>query len=169
MGHFVEAGGDGCADEAGGCVPGDRPNAGMGSGNCLYEVLMSVRIPEIREATHPISSAIANCHIDFFKMTYSLVAVVTNAIRDGRRVVGYGFNSNGRYGQGGLVRKRFAPRVLEAGPASLLDESGSNPDSDGIWATRGSLRGRATLRIANGSQAFLDSRRKQRRCQKVLT
>jgi hypothetical protein len=87
-------------------------------------------------------------------MTYSLVAVVTNAIRDGRRVVGYGFNSNGRYGQGGLVRKRFAPRVLEAGPASLLDESGSNPDSDGIWATRGSLRGRATLRIANGSQAI---------------
>jgi D(-)-tartrate dehydratase len=96
---------------------------------------MSVRILEIREATHPISSAIANAYIDFSKMTCSLVAVVTDAIRDGRRVVGYGFNSNGRYGQGGLVRERFAPRVLEADPASLLDESGTNLDPDRIWAT----------------------------------
>lgn len=52
-------------------------------------------------------------------MTTSLVAVVTDAVRDGRRVVGYGFNSNGRYGQGGLIRERFAPRLLEADPASL--------------------------------------------------
>ena len=42
-------------------------------------------------------------------MTASLVAVVTDVVRDGRRVVGYGFNSNGRYGQGGLIRERFAP------------------------------------------------------------
>jgi L-alanine-DL-glutamate epimerase-like enolase superfamily enzyme len=96
---------------------------------------MSVRILEIREVTHPISSAIANAYIDFSKMTSSLVAVVTDAIRDGRRVVGYGFNSNGRYGQGGLVRERFAPRVLEADPASLLDDSGTNLDPDRIWAT----------------------------------
>jgi D(-)-tartrate dehydratase len=96
---------------------------------------MSVRILEIREVTHPISSAIANAYIDFSKMTSSLVAVVTDAIRDGRRVVGYGFNSNGRYGQGGLVRERFAPRVLEADPASLLDESDHNLDPDRIWAT----------------------------------
>ncbi len=130
---------------------------------------MSVRVLEIREATHPISSAIANAYIDFSKMTSSLVAVVTDAIRDGRRVVGYGFNSNGRYGQGGLVRERFAPRVLEADPASLLDESGSKLDSDRIWATRRAIAagGRATLRF--GKQNFLDSRRIKRRCQGILT
>lgn len=71
------------------------------------ELLMSVRTLEIREATHPISSAIANAYIDFSKMTCSLVATDTDAIRDGRWVVGYGFNSDGRYAQGGLVRERF--------------------------------------------------------------
>ena len=60
-------------------------------------------------------------------MTTSLVAVVTDVVRDGRRVVGYGFNSNGRYGQGGLIRERFRDRILEAAPESLLDESGDQP------------------------------------------
>ncbi len=81
---------------------------------------MSVRIVDVREVTKPIASPIRNAYIDFSKMTTSLVAVVTDAVRDGRRVVGYGFNSNGRYGQGGLIRERFAGRILEAEPASLL-------------------------------------------------
>ena len=89
---------------------------------------MSVRILEVREKTHPISSPIRNAYIDFSKMTTSLVAVVTDVMRDGKRVVGYGFNSNGRYGQGGLIRERFAPRILEAEPKSLLDETGGNLD-----------------------------------------
>ena len=71
---------------------------------------MSVRIVDVREITKPISSPIRNAYIDFTKMTTSLVAVVTDVVRDGKRVVGYGFNSNGRYGQGGLIRERFAPR-----------------------------------------------------------
>ena len=62
--------------------------------------------------TKPIASPIRNAYIDFTKMTTSLVAVVTDVVRDGRPVVGYGFNSNGRYGQGGLIRERFAPRLL---------------------------------------------------------
>nr|WP_272886669.1 hypothetical protein [Phenylobacterium aquaticum] len=66
-------------------------------------------------------------------MTASLVAVVTNVVRDGRRVVGYGFNSNGRYGQGGLIRERFADRIREADPASLLDDTGENLDPHRIW------------------------------------
>ena len=57
------------------------------------------------------------------------------SMRDGRRVVGYGFNSNGRYGQGGLIRERFAPRMLEAPPESLLNDAGDNLDPDRIWAT----------------------------------
>src|SRR5260370_41995794 len=95
---------------------------------------MSVRIVDVREITKPIASSIRNAYIDFSKMTTSLVAVVTDAVRDGRRVVGYGFNSNGRYGQGGLIRERFAPRVLEADPKSLLNDSGDNFDPDRIWA-----------------------------------
>jgi hypothetical protein len=70
---------------------------------------MSVRIIDVREVTKPIASPIRNAYIDFSKMTSSLVAVVTNIERNGRRVIGYGFNSNGRYGQGGLIRERFAP------------------------------------------------------------
>jgi L-alanine-DL-glutamate epimerase-like enolase superfamily enzyme len=96
---------------------------------------MSIRIVDIREATKPISSAIRNAYIDFSRMTVSLVAVVTDAMRDGRRVVGYGFNSNGRYGQGGLIRERFAPRLLEAEPASLLNDHGDNLDPDRVWRT----------------------------------
>ncbi|MGA8315253.1 MAG: mandelate racemase, partial [Bradyrhizobium sp.] len=95
---------------------------------------MSVRIVEVREITKPISSPIRNAYIDFSKMTTSLVAVVTDAVRDGKRVVGYGFNSNGRYGQGGLIRERFANRILEAKPASLLDDAGTNLDPHRVWA-----------------------------------
>src|SRR5436305_3694512 len=95
---------------------------------------MSIRIVDVREVTKPIASPIRNAYIDFSKMTTSLVAVVTDAVRDGRRVVGYGFNSNGRYGQGGLIRERFAPRILEAEPKALVDDSGENLDPDRVWA-----------------------------------
>jgi L-alanine-DL-glutamate epimerase-like enolase superfamily enzyme len=94
-----------------------------------------MRIVEIREATKPIASSIRNAYIDFSKMTTSLVAVVTDVVRDGRRVVGYGFNSNGRYGQGGLIRERFAPRLLEAEPKALLNDAGDALDPDRVWQT----------------------------------
>jgi L-alanine-DL-glutamate epimerase-like enolase superfamily enzyme len=93
-----------------------------------------MRVVDLREVTLPISSPIANAYIDFSRMTCSLVAVVTDVVRDGRPVIGYGFNSNGRYGQGGLIRERFAPRLLEADPASLLNDAGDNLDPDRIWA-----------------------------------
>lgn len=94
-----------------------------------------MRIVDIREVTKPIASPIRNAYIDFSRMTTSLVAVVTDVVRDGRRVVGYGFNSNGRYGQGGLIRERFRDRILQADPASLLSDDGSNLDAHRIWAT----------------------------------
>lgn len=93
-----------------------------------------MKIVDIREVTKPISSPIRNAYIDFSKMTASLVAVVTDVVRDGRRVVGYGFNSNGRYGQGGLIRERFRDRILDADPASLLNDEGSNLDAHRVWA-----------------------------------
>jgi L-alanine-DL-glutamate epimerase-like enolase superfamily enzyme len=91
-------------------------------------------ITAVREKTVAISSQIANAYIDFSQMTCSVVAVVTDVIRDGRRVVGYGFNSNGRYGQGSLIRERFAPRILRADPKSLIDEEHGNLDPSKIWA-----------------------------------
>jgi len=92
-----------------------------------------MRILDVREITQPIASPIRNAYIDFSKMTTSLVAVVTDQTCDGRRVVGYGFNSNGRYGQGGLIRERFAPRLLDAAPDSLLDDAGTL-DPHRAWA-----------------------------------
>jgi len=92
-----------------------------------------MRIVEIRETTASIASPIANAYIDFSKMTCSVVAVITDVIRDGKPVVGYGFNSNGRYGAGGLLRERFLPRLAEAKPDSLLDDSQDNLDPFKIW------------------------------------
>ena len=94
-----------------------------------------MRIVDLRERTVPIASAIANAYIDFSKMTLSLVAVVTDVMREGKPVVGYGFNSNGRYGQGALIRERFRPRLMEADPASLVNDAGDNLDPHKIWAT----------------------------------
>src|ERR1700688_3753589 len=94
-----------------------------------------MRITDLREVTAPIASPIANAYIDFSKMTCSLVAVVTDIIRDGRTVIGYGFNSNGRYGQGGLIRGRFAPRLLVGAPEGLLNDAGDTLDPDRIWNT----------------------------------
>ena len=93
-----------------------------------------MKIVDIRERTFPISSPIRNAYIDFSRMTLSLVAVVTDVVRDGRPVVGYGFNSNGRYGQGAMMRERFIPRVLETDPSTLLDGAGDNLDPAAVWA-----------------------------------
>jgi L-alanine-DL-glutamate epimerase-like enolase superfamily enzyme len=93
-----------------------------------------MRILDICEVTKPISSPIRNAYIDFSKMNASLVAVVTDVVRDGKRIVGYGFNSNGRYSQGGLIRERFRDRILDAAPATLLDNSGLNLDAHKIWS-----------------------------------
>jgi len=93
-----------------------------------------MKIVNILESTRPIKSDIRNAYIDFSKMTLSLVAVVTDVVRDGKPVIGYGFNSNGRYGQGHLIRERFVPRVLAADPATLMMDDGSNIDPHKIWA-----------------------------------
>ena len=93
-----------------------------------------MRIVEIREKTVSIASAITNAYIDFSKMTCSVVALITDVVRDGKPVVGYGFNSNGRYGQGALMRERFFPRLMAADSRTLVDETGENLDPFRIWA-----------------------------------
>ena len=92
-----------------------------------------MRIVAIRETTIPIGSSIRNAYIDFSAMTASVVAVVTDVVREGEAVVGFGFNSNGRYAQGCLLRERIIPRVLSADPESLLTEDGGNFDPHRLW------------------------------------
>ena len=92
-----------------------------------------MRIVKIEEKTASIASEIRNAYIDFSKMTVSVLALHTDVIRDGRPVVGYGFNSNGRYAQGALLRERFIPRIMEADPKKLIRPEGDNLDPFAIW------------------------------------
>jgi L-alanine-DL-glutamate epimerase-like enolase superfamily enzyme len=64
-----------------------------------------------------------------------LVAVITDVVREGKPVVGYGFASVGRFAQGGLIRERFAPRLLGAAAGALADEEGANLDPFRAWAS----------------------------------
>jgi len=92
-----------------------------------------VRIVDIRETVVPIKSKIRNAYIDFSQMTVSVLALVTDVKRQGKPVVGFGFNSNGRYAPSGLLRDRFIPRLRAAEPGTLVDESGENLDPVRVW------------------------------------
>jgi L-alanine-DL-glutamate epimerase-like enolase superfamily enzyme len=92
-----------------------------------------MRITEIRDAVVPIASAIRNAYISFATMTVSAVVVVTDVVRDGKPVVGYGFNSNGRYAQQGILRDRIIPRLLAADPDGLHDDARENFDPHKAW------------------------------------
>src|SRR3954454_17922464 len=83
-----------------------------------------MRITSVHEGTLPISSSIRNAWINFGSMDCSILAVVTDVVRDGKPVVGYGFTSNGRYSAGEILRPRILPRLMEAEPPALLDEQG---------------------------------------------
>ena len=93
-----------------------------------------MRIVDIRETAIPLKSKLANSSFDFSEMTTSVVAVITDVIRDGKPVCGFAFNSTGRYACGAQMRARFIPRILAADPDSLLDASGDNLDPEKILA-----------------------------------
>ena len=93
-----------------------------------------MRITDIRETSIALNSTLKNSSIDFSEMTTSVVAVITDVKRDGKPVVGYAFNSTGRYACGAQMRARFIPRILKAEPASLLNEAGDNLDPEKILA-----------------------------------
>ncbi|MFB8277489.1 mandelate racemase/muconate lactonizing enzyme family protein [Nocardia colli] len=91
------------------------------------------RIVAIHEGVVPISSSMSNAFIDFSAMDCSIVAVVSDVIRDGAPVVGYGFNSNGRYSAGEILRRRIIPRLMQADPDELLTEDGAAIDPAVAW------------------------------------
>jgi D(-)-tartrate dehydratase len=83
-----------------------------------------MRITGITDIVVPISSSIRNAYIDFSTMTASVVAIYTDVVKDGKPVVGFGFNSNGRYAPQGLLRERFIPRLKAAKPDAIQDSRG---------------------------------------------
>jgi len=107
-----------------------------------------VRIVDVRETAVPIKSEIRNAYIDFSQMTVSVLALVTDVIREGKPVVGFGFNSNGRYAPSGLLHDRFIPRLRAAEPELLVDDSGENLDPVRVWDTV--MRNEMSLNIASG-------------------
>jgi len=92
-----------------------------------------VKIVSVHEGIVPISSSIRNAWIDFSSMDCSIVAVVSDVIRDGKPLVGYGFNSNGRYSAGEILRRRIIPRLLDAPADEILNEAGTNVDPTKAW------------------------------------
>jgi L-alanine-DL-glutamate epimerase-like enolase superfamily enzyme len=93
-----------------------------------------VRVVDIRETVVPIKSQIRNAFIDFSQMTVSVLALATDVVRDGKPVVGFGFNSNGRYAPSGLLRDRFIPRLKTADSQALLNDAGDNLDPARVWS-----------------------------------
>jgi L-alanine-DL-glutamate epimerase-like enolase superfamily enzyme len=93
-----------------------------------------MRIVDIRETAVPLNSTLANSSIDFSEMTTSVVAVITDVLRDGKPVTGFAFNSTGRYACGAQMRARFIPRVLKAPPESLLNDADDNFEPERILA-----------------------------------
>src|SRR5690348_3679730 len=113
-----------------------------------------MRIVDIRETAVPLKSDLKNSSFDFSEMTTSVVAVITDVMREGRPVAGFAFNSTGRYACGQSMRERFIPRILRADPASLCDERGDNLDPAKILAamrTREKIGGDAERSIAIGT------------------
>lgn len=90
-----------------------------------------IRIVAVHEHTVPLSFAARSANIAFDGMTASAVALVTDAQKDGRSLVGLAFDTIGRYAHGGLLRERFIPRLLAADPAEYSD--GSSIDPEAIW------------------------------------
>ncbi len=93
-----------------------------------------MRIVDIRECAVPLKSEIRNSSFDFSEMTTSVVAVLTDVVREGRPVTGFSFNSTGRYACGAAMRARFIPRILAADPRALLDDANANFDPEKILA-----------------------------------
>ena len=112
-----------------------------------------MRITDIRETAIPLKSSLRNSSFDFSEMTTSVVAVITDVVRNGKPVCGFAFNSTGRYACGAAMRARFIPRVLAAAPDTLRD-AGGLPDPAKILAcmmTREKAGGHSERSIAIGT------------------
>lgn len=90
-----------------------------------------MKITEIRDTTVKLESRLRNAAFSFDEMTTSIVAVVSDVVRNGKPVVGYAFNSTGRYACSAQMRDRFIPRLLKAQGAGKvsIDPAAFDPDA----------------------------------------
>ncbi len=93
-----------------------------------------MRITSVKERSVPISRY-ADALIAPGELTTSIVALTTDVVRSGKPVVGYGFSSFGRYAQSGLIRERFAPRLLAGNDDGVANDERTNIDPDRAWRT----------------------------------
>jgi D(-)-tartrate dehydratase len=84
-----------------------------------------MKIVEIREMAVRMTGQIANAVVDFSRHDVSLVAIVSDVIRNGKPVTGIAFNSIGRFAQSGIIHRRLIPRIMAATPDSYTDCDGS--------------------------------------------
>ena len=66
-------------------------------------------------------------------MTASIVSIVTDQYIDGEQIIGFGFNSNGRYGQGSLMRERLFPRIYDLSEGDYQSDNLDNIDPFKLW------------------------------------
>ena len=83
-----------------------------------------MKIVSAHVGTIPISSSMRNAYIDFSKMDSTIIALVSDVIVGGKPLVGYGFNSNGRYNASAILEDRILPRLLDAPAEAILDDRG---------------------------------------------
>jgi len=81
-----------------------------------------MRIVDIRTRTVAISRY-ADLAIPSGGLDTTLVAAVASERGGGKPLIGFGFASIGRYAQTGLIRERFAPRLLAATEQELCGEA----------------------------------------------
>jgi len=92
-----------------------------------------MKILDIKSCDMNFSGNVRNSVIDFSQMTTSVVAVITDVVRDGKPVIGWGFNSAGRYGQSGVIDTRLASRIMQAKSSDLLNDEGTNFSPEKIF------------------------------------
>jgi D(-)-tartrate dehydratase len=91
-----------------------------------------MKIVDIRDCTIKLEANIANALVNFSDHTVSLVAIISDQVRDGKPIIGFGFNSIGRYGQSGILRERLIPRLIAAESERLLSDDGLSLDPAAI-------------------------------------
>ncbi len=93
-----------------------------------------MHIVEIRDLTVALEANVANAVVSFADHTVSLVAIISSERRNGKAVIGFGFNSIGRFGQSGILRERMIPRILSADPETLLSADGTQYSAAAVVA-----------------------------------
>lgn len=92
-----------------------------------------MRIVEIKEKKIGFNTSIRNSVVDFSEVTGSIVAIITDVVRNGKPITGLGFNSIGRYAQSEIIMTRLVPRIMRAVPEDLVNGDGTNFDPEKIF------------------------------------